>query len=278
MCYRLSFRFHGVFVPLAPCNRHTTQHNDPDGWPQDQRPQSASAYQLWTRLRVATLGAIWRVRNSRDEGGATIPFARKAVTLAVESVVEAIKRDWLRTHTDVRQLDGGAFCNDWWRGFDVKLKVDDFIKAWADPPILCEVRGEAPAFQQLVDTRTLDIRLGLDTPVPRPGGAGQALPHTTTPLVPDLHPTAIPVAPDPNPEPAAAGGTAAVNDTQQDGGSLGDESCPICYQDLGARPQVTTICGHKFHQDCLQRWTARRATCPICRRGLPRAAPPAGVG
>ena len=32
--------------------------DDPDGWPEGERPPSVPAYQLWTRLRVALLGAI----------------------------------------------------------------------------------------------------------------------------------------------------------------------------------------------------------------------------
>ena len=249
--------------------------DDPDGWPAGDRPQSPSAYQLWTRLRVTTLGAIWRVRNSRDEGGVTTPFAHKAVTMAVESLVEAIKRDWLRTHTDVRELDGGAFCNDWWRGFDVKLKVDDFIRAWADPPILCAVQGAAPSNQGEADTRTLHINLGLDTPVARPGVAAPA-PSPAAALVPPSPP--VPAAPAPAPSPPNTGVEAAANAAQEDGGTPDGESCPICYQRLSARPRTTTVCGHEFHLDCLQRWTAQRATCPLCRRGLPRAAQPAGIG
>jgi hypothetical protein len=86
--------------------------DDHDGWPEGDRPPSADAYQLWTRLRVALLGAIWQVRCARDEGGGTAPLAFRAVTMAVNSLLDAIRRDWLRTHADVRELDGGSFCHD----------------------------------------------------------------------------------------------------------------------------------------------------------------------
>ena len=246
--------------------------DDPGGWLDADRPSSTSAYQLWTRLRVATLGAIWRVRCSRDEGQANATFAYKVVTMATEALLEAIKRDWLRTHTDVRQLDGGAFCNDWWRGFDVKLTVDGFIKTWADPPILCEVRGAAPASSQEPDMRTLSLRFGLDEPVVRPGAAaGQPAPPP--PVTPAATPPAAP------PAPAAPPLTDLATTEAPDGGDTPPEAaCPICHRRLDMRPTTTTICGHMFHLDCLNRWTALRASCPICRRGIPAVAGPAGIG
>ena len=40
----------------------------------------------------------------------------KAASTAAEG--SAISRDWARTQCDVRTLDDGTFCTDWWRGFD----------------------------------------------------------------------------------------------------------------------------------------------------------------
>ena len=194
-----------------------------------------------------------------------MPLARKVVTLVVESLTEAIKRDWLRTHSDVRELDGGAFCNDWWRGFDVKLAVDDFIKIWADPPILCEVQGAA-----------LHLRIGMDVPVARPGNAEQPLPPPQLPPAPVVHEPVAPAAavpPAPSP-PAADRGQAA----EEAGGSPNVDVCPICLNPLNIRLRIATICGHEFHLDCLNNWTSRRNTCPSCRRRLPREAQPVGIG
>lgn len=242
--------------------------DDPDGWPEAARPNSARAFQLWTRLRVATLGAIWRVRCARDEGGGGVTFAHKAVTMAASSLLEAVKRDWLRTKSDVRELDDGAFCKDWWRGFDVMQSVDGFIEDWASPPILCEVQGPPPATQHAVDSRTLHFRFALDEPVPRPGTAATA--QAQQPELPVPAEVVLPAQPHP-PDPEPLGSPAAGDTPPGDG-------CPICYQRLNRRPTATTVCGHEFHVDCLNRWTARTATCPICRRRLPLAADPEGVG
>jgi hypothetical protein len=271
--------WHSLTGRTVPRTARVLLADDQDGWPEGDRPPSADAYQLWTRLRVALLGAIWQVRCARDEGGGTTSFAFRAVNMAVKSLLDAIGRDWLRTHTDVRELDGGSFCHDWWRGFDVKLTVDDFIEAWASPPTFCEVRGEPPATPQETDTRTLHLRLGLDEPVARPGaaatGGGPATPPVPAPPPgPPVPQPAVPAtAVQPPQVPQAGGGT------QEDGQDTPPgEGCPICCRRLAARPVTRTACGHEFHLDCLYRWTARAATCPICRRGIPVQADPTGVG
>ncbi len=54
------------------------------------------------------------------------------------------------------------------------------------------------------------------------------------------------------------------------------QGCPICLGNLGAASDVaTTICGHKFHRSCLQKYVANckdplleDATCPVCRQQL----------
>ena len=249
--------------------------DDPDGWPDEERPHNKKAYQLWTRLRVATLGAIWRVRCSRDEGGDNVSFARRATTIAIDTLIGAIKRDWMRTQMDVRELDGGSFCQDWWRGFDVKLTVDDFIKDWGADNIFCEVRGDPPATMHAPDHRTLHLRIGMDTPVPRPGAGPQdgtagdtqhgTPPGTTAPPVP-----AGPPAPPhtPPPDSPTQGGT----DTPP------EEACPICYRRLGTRPVMRTPCNHEFHATCIANWVVRVPTCPICRRAVPALAAPEGIG
>mmetsp|Transcript_57920 Transcript_57920/g.125787 ORF Transcript_57920/g.125787 Transcript_57920/m.125787 type:complete len:146 (-) Transcript_57920:575-1012(-) len=40
-------------------------------------------------------------------------------------------------------------------------------------------------------------------------------------------------------------------------------SCPLCLE----RPATSaTECGHKFCRACIERWTAVRPNCPMCRR------------
>ena len=153
-------RLAGVELPRAP---ELILADDPShGWPVGAgRP----AFRLWTRLRVATLGAIWQARCSRGTYQAS--FARHAVTLAVDSLLQAIRRDWRRTQEDPRLLDNGAFCNDWWRGFDARLKVGDFERQWALPPVFCGLEGARPP-AGADDHRRLEMKLGRDRPLARP--------------------------------------------------------------------------------------------------------------
>lgn len=152
--------------------------DDPRDWA--EAPQDERKYRLWTRLRVATLGAIWRVRCARDEGGTHVSFAHKAASLAVDTITSAIARDWRRTQASVRSLDDGAFCTDWWRGFDGCMTVTKFEKQWARPPILCRLHGERPNHPLDDDDRTLEVRLDALHPVPIP----PAQPFPPPPAVP----------------------------------------------------------------------------------------------
>lgn len=47
------------------------------------------------------------------------------------------------------------------------------------------------------------------------------------------------------------------------------ETCSICLEDcggaLGAR---ALVCGHAFHDGCIERWLSRRTTCPLCRMNV----------
>ena len=149
--------------PAAPRCWRVLLADDLAAWP--EKPTDAGALRMWTRLRVTTLGAIWRVRCSRDtdpEGG---PFARRVARMVTDHLCAAIQRDWQRTQCDVRQLDDGAFCVDWWRGLDCSLSVDKFVEQWADPPVFCRVLGEPPAHHHDPDTRTMELLLGEDLPV-----------------------------------------------------------------------------------------------------------------
>lgn len=42
--------------------------------------------------------------------------------------------------------------------------------------------------------------------------------------------------------------------------------CMICLKNLHHRRPVTVLaCGHKFDNKCINKWTRRSLTCPICR-------------
>ena len=135
--------------------------DDINAWPLDIRPQG-NALTLWTRLRVCVIGAIWQVRCLRSE--VTLrheSFAHHAISLAVDALTEAIKRDWARTQGDLRQLDSGNFCSAWWRGRDTQLRLSAFHKTWTRPSYFCTVEGPN-------DDKQLRLYIDRDQPLPFP--------------------------------------------------------------------------------------------------------------
>lgn len=49
------------------------------------------------------------------------------------------------------------------------------------------------------------------------------------------------------------------------------DKCPICFEALSLRPNVTTKCNHTFHEDCLNGWCQAKglnSTCPTCRANI----------
>ena len=115
-------------------------------------------------LRVTTLGALWqeRVREPHGRPPEDFPleldYGHRAIELAKNMIQEAILRDWLRTQVDIRSLDNGMFCADWWRGVSGSITVDSFIGLWATPPVLCRVLGHPPRDDD-TDTRSLQLLL-----------------------------------------------------------------------------------------------------------------------
>jgi hypothetical protein len=150
--------------PPPPRSARVLLADDLDAWP--GHPTEAGSLTLWTRLRVAVLGAIWELRCFRPVDGGS--FARQAVSLALQHLLGALQRDWARTQGDVRHLDAGGFCMDWWRGVDTVLTVDQFQEQWAKPPLLCLVLGPRPQQPGAADPRTLELRLRPGHPVPLP--------------------------------------------------------------------------------------------------------------
>ena len=47
------------------------------------------------------------------------------------------------------------------------------------------------------------------------------------------------------------------------------EDCSICMEKMSSSTFVVTVCAHKFHPDCLDKWVeVGHTTCPLCRNGL----------
>ena len=44
-----------------------------------------------------------------------------------------------------------------------------------------------------------------------------------------------------------------------------ENECVICLDNLKDKETHTLQCGHEFHTDCIESWTAIQITCPICR-------------
>lgn len=53
-----------------------------------------------------------------------------------------------------------------------------------------------------------------------------------------------------------------------------DEICPICPICLGEMKNTLSmnvdliVCGHTFHEECIQMWLERRKNCPVCRQSI----------
>ena len=152
----------GLDVPRIPS---ILLADDPHLWP--DKPTCAALLRHWHFFRITTLGAIWRTRCSRLGFSHQGSFARRAARLVIDSTISAISRDWTRTQRDVRTMDDGHFCTDWWRGFDARIPTSKFISAWAIPATFCDVVGDPPATPLALDSRTLVFRLSpLLVPLP----------------------------------------------------------------------------------------------------------------
>ena len=46
-------------------------------------------------------------------------------------------------------------------------------------------------------------------------------------------------------------------------------TCGICLDEVSANPnQITTKCGHCFHNKCITQWLLKKHTCPLCREKI----------
>lgn len=139
----------GVDVDLVPSDAGVLLADDLAGWP--DAPASKSALRLWTRLRVATLGSIWQARCERDAGGLHpgVSLASRAASLALGSLLEAIRRDWSRI-VGAAPAPLPSMCAAWLRGFDSSITLAAFKQQWASPEFFCcvhEVGGFPPALE-----------------------------------------------------------------------------------------------------------------------------------
>ena len=141
--------------------------DDLRSWTTNSPAHSSRLLALWNRLRVAVIGSIWRVRCLRDQGPLSSTPARLAIKMAIDLIHEAINRDWLRTTTDIRHLDNGYFCTDWWRGQDPTFSFDDFVELWATPPLLCDASAGDPEADPVVPP-SLSLLLHLTFPLSLP--------------------------------------------------------------------------------------------------------------
>ena len=142
--------------------------DDLRAWTVDSPVEEPRLLALWTRLRVAVIGSIWQARCARDQGRLRdISPARLAILLAVKQLRGAIERDWLRVSQDIRTLDNGFFCADWWRGVDPQLSIEKFNLSWAFGSIFCSVtEGDEDADPPL--PASIAIYFGEDQPLPFP--------------------------------------------------------------------------------------------------------------
>jgi len=58
-------------------------------------------------------------------------------------------------------------------------------------------------------------------------------------------------------------------------GSLCD--CPICYEKITSSNMIKTSCKHEFHRSCLERWTSKNSSCPLCRAPVESERPTTGI-
>ncbi|KAJ9519762.1 hypothetical protein QJQ45_013473, partial [Haematococcus lacustris] len=98
---------------------------------------------LWLRLRVAYLGAVWRLRSS---GAATAlqpqQVARRVVEEVISTLTTAVKRDWHRVGRDIRVGLCGAVPSTWFKGKDPELDAAHFDQLWPEASGGCKPEQE----------------------------------------------------------------------------------------------------------------------------------------
>ena len=118
--------------------------------------------ELWTRLRLATLHAIWGAARQRRKG--VVSLSSAIAVKIVFGLRRSMWRDWQRTQEDIRLHT--SMLSDWLRGRDPCISVEQFQALWGPsgglysliPPVLPLGRP------------TLQIRFSCTIPVRIPTG------------------------------------------------------------------------------------------------------------
>lgn len=129
---------------------------------------------MWTRLRVAWLGAAWEARCSQLSlpGVPAMPAqarARATAEALLARLTSAARLHWRRVESDVRRLSA-AYPSTWFRGRDPALALDTFLEEWGMGGRFCDAAVD-PA-PRLVFRVTADE----PAPMPPPGGDGDGAP------------------------------------------------------------------------------------------------------
>ena len=55
---------------------------------------------------------------------------------------------------------------------------------------------------------------------------------------------------------------------------LADEVCSICCENFEEKQKIRNmpICEHKYHKQCIDKWLAKKPTCPNCNRNVRQTA------
>ena len=96
--------------------------------------------ELWTRLRLATLHAIWGAARQRRKG--VVSLSSAIAVKIVFGLRRSMWRDWQRTQEDIRLHT--SMLSDWLRGRDPCISVEQFQALWGPsgglysliPPVL----------------------------------------------------------------------------------------------------------------------------------------------
>ncbi|MGQ2964162.1 MAG: hypothetical protein ACT6RN_27995, partial [Agrobacterium sp.] len=88
---------------------------------------------LCLRLRVAYLGAVWRLRSS-GAASALQPqqVARRVVEEVISTLTTAVKRDWHRVGRDIRVGLCRGVPSTWFKGKDPELDATHFDQLWPE--------------------------------------------------------------------------------------------------------------------------------------------------
>ena len=114
--------------------------------------------ELWLRVRIAALHAVWERRTATAMGGSP-HTAAAAIASLVHLVRGNILTDWQRV-VQGRQIDAAdtqVGCSHWWRGAPPVIIEQQFVQRWCRRGVLCRVVGGnlelrlVPALPELTD-------------------------------------------------------------------------------------------------------------------------------